>query len=498
LGWTWRRDRYRPAPQMGNLNFFGGAEADDEEQEAQALDNWRPQSEANAHAGLKRKKLSSKSSESSEDDDGGSVSEDGASSDASEQESAGGSSQGDKDSDKDQGSQKSGSSKGDDDQSSDAESEADKQADMLQKQRDAKRKKKIVVRMDFEPLLSLHEPLAQIIEEPADLFAQRKGKKHQRSADQAAIDDAQAANRNKAKLAAEWLMDMGLDDCILKELAQSLGEDPDELKYSIVQSGRFTVDEDGNVKRTMLQKIFDCMESDVETFREVNDKLVDQGEDEHGIDQAMRDAIRGSLGELRLKTANDVELLEHVDLEAEAADQRMEERESRAREKEAKQRKRGRTSGVGDDDEESSDDEDGDFGMNKEAERRALAFRRVQVQKKIEDFLRMYTKGQNLIKISKGKKYHRRVYVDTTKKSLVIQGATGPKLYAFAKMKEVDMDTRTTPEGRVENLVICAIENQGRITKELILVFPDQSKANNFVNCVTLFMAALRPHGKHK
>lgn len=82
----------------------------------------------------------------------------------------------------------------------------------------------------------------------------------------------------------------------------------------------------------------------------------------------------------------------------------------------------------------------------------------------------------------------------------MIQGATGPKLYAFAKMKEVDMDTRTTPEGRVENLVICAIENQGRITKELILVFPDQSKANNFVNCVTLFMAALRPahHGKKK
>lgn len=144
-------------------------------------------------------------------------------------------------------------------------------------------------------------------------------------------------------------------------------------------------------------------------------------------------------------------------------------------------------------DEESSSDEEGDFSMNKEAERRALAFRRVQVQKKIEDFLRLYTKGQNLIKHSKGKKFHRRVYIDTVKKSLVIQGATGPKLYAFAKMKDVDMDVRTTPEGRVENLVVCAIENSGRITKELTLCFPDHAKANQFVNCITLFSAALRP-----
>jgi len=59
-------------------------------------------------------------------------------------------------------------------------------------------------------------------------------------------------------------------------------------------------------------------------------------------------------------------------------------------------------------------------------------------------------------------------------------------------MKEVDIDTHTTKEGRVETHVICAMEKSGRIYKELILAFPDQVKANNFVNCLTLFSLALR------
>merc|ERR1719210_276317 len=118
----------------------------------------------------------------------------------------------------------------------------------------------------------------------------------------------------------------------------------------------------------------------------------------------------------------------------------------------------------------SSDDEGGLTSVNKEAERKALAFRRTQVQRKIEDFLKSYTKGQNLTKINaKGKRYHRRVYVDTAKKSLVVQGASGPKFFPFASMKEVDIETRTTKEGRVETLVICAIEKDGRIVKEVDL-----------------------------
>merc|ERR1712187_692719 len=142
---------------------------------------------------------------------------------------------------------------------------------------------------------------------------------------------------------------------------------------------------------------------------------------------------------------------------------------------------------------ESSTDEEGKGSTNREAERKALAFRRVQVQRKIEEFLKVYTKGQNLTKINnKGKRYHRRVYVDTTRKSLVVQGASGPKFFPFASMKEVDIETRTTKEGRVETLVICAIEKGGRITKELKLSFPDQARANTFVNCVTLFSLALR------
>jgi len=481
---------------MGNYFGFGGDAGDDEEEEAKQLDSWRPQSEAGL-AGLRKKRDKDKaSSESSHDESGQSESQDGASSEASQEDSiAGDSVEGESEGKAE--SDAAGSEKGSEGDS-DADSEEGKQADMMQKQRDAKRKKKIVVRMDFEPLLSLHEPLSVIVEEPANLFAHRKRKKtgKQGAAQQAAIDDAQNANRRKAKMAAEWLIDMGLDDCLLKELAQSIGEDPDELKYAIIQSNRFTVDEDGVVKRTMLQKIFDVMESDVETFREVLEKLVlELQEEEDIVENQMRDAIRGSMQELRLKMAQDVELLEHVDLEAEAADARQEEKEARSKEKEAKARKRG---DAAQQEEESSSDDDGDFSMNKEAERRALAFRRVQVQKKIEDFLRLYTKGQNLIKISKGKKYHRRVYIDTVKKSLVIQGATGPKLYAFAKMKDVDMDVRTTPEGRVENLVVCAIENSGRITKELTLCFPDHAKANQFVNCITLFSAALRPQRGQK
>lgn len=457
---------------------------------AKQLDSWRPQSDTGL-AGLRKKRDKDKaSSESSHDESGQSESQDGASSEGTQEDSiAGDSVEGESEGKAE--SDAAGSEKGSEGDS-DADSEEGKQADMMQKQRDAKRKKKIVVRMDFEPLLALHEPLSVIVEEPADLFAHRKRKRGGKagSAQQAAIDDAQNANRRKAKMAAEWLIDMGLDDCLLKELAQSIGEDPDELKYALIQSNRFTVDEDGVVKRTMLQKIFDVMESDVETLREVLDKLVvELQEEEDAVENQVRESIRGSNGELRLKLAQDVELLEHVDLESEAIEARAEEKEQRTKEKELRARKRGEAQ----DEDESSSGDEGDFSMNKEAERRALAFRRVQVQKKIEDFLRLYTKGQNLIKISKGKKFHRRVYIDTVKKSLVIQGATGPKLYAFAKMKDVDMDVRTTPEGRVENLVICAIENNGRITKELTLCFPDHAKANQFVNCITLFSAALRP-----
>ncbi|CAK9108225.1 unnamed protein product [Durusdinium trenchii] len=100
-------------------------------------------------------------------------------------------------------------------------------------------------------------------------------------------------------------------------------------------------------------------------------------------------------------------------------------------------------------------------------EKKALAFRRLQVQIKIEEFLKSYTRGQNLVKINaRGKRYARRVYVDTAKRALVVQGANGPKFFPFAAMKEVDLETRTTKEGRVETLVICAIEKEGRIVKD--------------------------------
>ena len=55
-------------------------------------------------------------------------------------------------------------------------------------------------------------------------------------------------------------------------------------------------------------------------------------------------------------------------------------------------------------------------GIIKDTEQRAIEFRRIQVQRKAEDFLRHYTKGQNLVKVVGNKRYHRRVYLDTGRK----------------------------------------------------------------------------------
>merc|ERR1719313_2242507 len=137
--------------------------------------------------------------------------------------------------------------------------------------------------------------------------------------------------------------------------------------------------------------------------------------------------------------------------------------------------------------EEGEDDEE-----MKETEQRAVEFRRIQVQRKAEDFLRQYTKGQNLIKVVGNRRYHRRVYLDTGRKALVIQGARGPKTYLFENMREIDLESKTTKEGRLETLVTIAVEKNWRVFKELVLSFPDQHKGNTFVNCLSLFAMALR------
>lgn len=471
---------------MGNI--FGGGNADEEEEEDdERLRRWRPAIASHQHGALKRNKATSKSSESSDEGSGGHSDGQSVASSASkiDSESDKSDSQGDEKSDGSEGSGKDGSS-------SEEGSENDEELQELARRDLDKKKKKIVVRMDFPPLLSLHEPLSVEMEVPADLFAHAKKKRKAVTAEKKAIEDATSMSRKKAKAAAEWLNDMGLEEVPLVELAQGIGEDIDELRYALVQSKRFTVDEEGIVRKALLQRILDIMESDIETLQEVLDKLEDA--DAAGV----KAAVKNSGGELRMKVANDIELVEHVDVDAEQRIRREEEREKRAAEKEEKRRAKAKRSKKGeqveeDSDSESSTDEEGAGNVNRVAEKKALAFRRVQVQRKIEEFLKLYTKGQNLTKISaKGKRYHRRVYVDTTRKSLVVQGASGPKFFPFAAMKEVDIETRTTKEGRVETLVICAIEKRGRIVKELNLAFPDQARANTFVNCVTLFSLALR------
>lgn len=480
-------------------NFFNSDAAEEEQEEVEALQRWRPASEQQMFGALKRKKMSSKSSESSEEGSGGGQSESASvtsSASKMESESSDGEGGSEKGGDDEKGSQGSKEDAGESSEGSDLE---DAEAEERAKKDDAKRKKKPIVRMEFEPLLSLHEPLATVMEEPADLFAKGKRKRKHERAERAAIEDAAAQFREKAKMAAEWMLDMGYEECPLNEVAQAVAESPDELRYCLEQSHRFTVDNDDVVKQTLLQRVLNIMESDIETMGEVMDKL---GEDE---EEGVRDAVKSSLGELRIEVANDIPLIKHVDIEVEQRMKREEEKELRLKEKTEKQKARNKRSKKmqniqEDDSDDSSSDEEGEEGtgdatvsVNKEAERKALAFRRVQVQRKIEDFLKLYTRGQNLQKINaKGKRYHRHVYVDTTKRALVVQGASGPKFFPFVSMKEVDIDTRTTKEGRVETHVICAMEKGGRIYKELNLAFPDQAKANHFVNCVTLFSSALR------
>eukprot|EP00747_Dinoflagellata_sp_TGD_P082935 gnl/TRDRNA2_/TRDRNA2_161891_c0_seq1.p1 gnl/TRDRNA2_/TRDRNA2_161891_c0~~gnl/TRDRNA2_/TRDRNA2_161891_c0_seq1.p1 ORF type:complete len:466 (+),score=135.31 gnl/TRDRNA2_/TRDRNA2_161891_c0_seq1:81-1478(+) len=458
---------------MGNM--FGPAEEEEDAAAEAALDAWRPQLSAGQQFAMKRKRVSS-ASDDSDDASGASESHSEASSHSHASEDK---------SESEAGSEKEGSEKGDDSEK-DSASEAEEETDALAKSRADKRKKKVVVRMEFEPLLSLHDPLATIIEDPVNLLRVGGPRKHA-----AAIDEGFKIHRDKAILAADWMKEMGHEECFLKEMARALGENAEELKYSLIQSGRFDVDDDDKVMRTPLQMIFDVMENDIETVQEVLEKLKYQVDDDK-----LRVAVKSSKGELRIKLASDVELIEHADLEAEAEEFRKEEIEKHRREREERRKNKKKKKGENaDDDDDDSDDSGDDYAVasGKEAERRALAFRRAQVQRKIEEFLKMYTKGVNLTKINaKGKRYHRRVYVDTVRKSLVIQGASGPKFFPFASMKEVDIETRTTKEGRVETLVICAIEKSGRIVKELNLSFPDQAKANTFVNCVTLFALALR------
>eukprot|EP00913_Durusdinium_trenchii_P021976 g20649.t1 len=187
--------------------------------------------------------------------------------------------------------------------------------------------------------------------EPAEIFSTGKSGKRNKRMEEAAFEDAKAIYRAKSKTAAAWLDEMGLEDCLLAELSQGIGEDADELRFALEQSKRFVVDDDHVVEKTLVQRVFDVMESDIETMTEVLNKLGDVSEAE------VRAAVKDSLGEFKIRVANDIELLERVDVEA-----------------------------------------------------------------------------------GRRKRYARRVYVDTAKRALVVQGANGPKFFPFAAMKEERMD----------------------------------------------------------
>ncbi|CAE7035220.1 SLU7 [Symbiodinium natans] len=464
---------------MGN-GIFGGRNDDEEEEAAEqkALGKWRP--ELIGHGAVTVKK---KSQATGEDRDlAVSIDSDDQGSDSSvsqmeeEKEVVRAEVEAEDEIHEDKASQHEGSHR--EAAGSDSEDGFDPEEEAATKRDEARRRKKIIVRMEFEPLLSLHEPLGATVEEPAEIFSVGKGGKRNKRLEEAALEDANVTYRAKSKAAAERLMEMGLEECSLAELA--IGEDPNELRFALEQSKRFVVDDDLWVEKTLVQKVMDVMETDddIVPMTRVLNKLGESSE------AAVRLAVRDSLGELKIRFANDIEHIERVDPEEEQRAKREQEKVQRAKEKMEKKkelqkrsrRKRGKKGEEEQEAESESSDEDG--GPEDVADKKALAFRRLQVQIKIEEFLKAYTRGQNLVKINaKGRRYARRVYVDTSKRALVIQGANGPKFFPFASMKEVDLETRTTKEGRVETIVICAIEKDGRIVKELTLAFPDQSKA---------------------
>lgn len=476
---------------MGNA--FGGRSDEDEEEAAEqkALERWRPEVAGHTTVTVKKRVQAQNSHEENDAEHYGEADNASAVSSVSqmeeEQEVVVEEEAEEDEQQEEEKQQVEGGSQG----GSESSEEFDAEAEAAAKRDEARKKMKIVVRMEFEPLLSLNEPLGNTLEEPAEIFSTGKSGKRNKRMEEAAFEDAKAIYRAKSKTAAAWLDEMGLEDCLLAELSQGIGEDADELRFALEQSKRFVVDDDHVVEKTLVQRVFDVMESDIETMTEVLNKLGDVSEAE------VRAAVKDSLGEFKIRVANDIELLERVDVEEEQRAKREEEKVQRVKEKMQKkkeQQKRRRRRGKKEEDaEEESDSSEEDLGGQDPAEKKALAFRRLQVQIKIEEFLKSYTRGQNLVKINaRGKRYARRVYVDTAKRALVVQGANGPKFFPFAAMKEVDLETRTTKEGRVETLVICAIEKEGRIVKELTLAFPDQAKASTFVNCVTLFSLALR------
>lgn len=475
---------------MGNTiaSFF--QEEDEEEEEQERLKKWRPA------GALQHRTAAAKKKDQAQDDDSDASGHDTDDGDADssargdDESSAGDATprSGGGDEVKSKGSEK-GKESSDD---SDAED-----VGALQVQEAVTSKQKFIVKMDFEPLLSLHEALEKEIDEPAKLWETSKASKKTQRAERAALESVQATHRNKAKLLADWMAEMELEECTLLEAAVELNMDSSLIRYAITSCKRFEVDQEDQVKKTLLLHVLECMESDIETVKEVLDKLVIFDVDQNDL----KAAVEASGGELRFKEANGVHLLERVDVQAEVRVQRALEKEKKLQEKEAKQKAKARRSRKSKTDDEGSDessscsDDEHDVktALNREAEKKALAFRRLQVQRKIEEFLNLYTRGQNLQKInSKGQRYNRRVYVDTNRRALVIQGASGARFFPFVNMKEIDIDTHTSKEGQLETQVICAMEKGGRIYKELILCFSDQQKASMFVNCLTLFSQALR------
>lgn len=410
----------------------GGADLKAEAQKA--LDGWRPAVSAFALALQQKRKHMDE-----EEEEAGEAEEEDEDEKADEAKS---------------GSDRSGASLSDDQSGSDDEAQRQQLAELRAGQA------KQTARMEFQPILELLEEEAEEdFAEPAELIqVKRKQKKKKHVATSAmGMGEAIELVRKILKIMVEEHKDVELPS----EVAKTLDTPEKTLRDAVAYAGdgilELREDEDGNqvFEKCIGQKIFEeIQDNDGEPLavKDLGDTL---DEDDATILEAVEDS--GGVLEIEMKRKK-----EQVKIRDGAVDMldRVEE---------------------GEDDEEL-----------KETEQRAIEFRRIQVQRKAEDFLRHYTKGQNLVKVVGNKRYHRRVYLDTGRKALVIQGARGPKMYLFEHMREIDLESKTTKEGRLETLVTIAVEKNGRVYKEIVLSFPDQHKGSTFVNCLSLFAMALR------
>merc|ERR1719305_1618582 len=259
------------------------------------------------------------------------------------------------------GSDRSGASLSDDQSGSDDEAQRKQLADIRAD------KTKQTARMEFQPILELLDVEAEDdFAEPAELIQVKKKSKKKKQVATSAMGMGEAMEwvRKILKIMGEEHKDVELPSELAKTLETAEKTLRDAVAYAADGILELREDEDGNqvFEKCIGQKIFEeIQDNDGEPI-----SVRDLGETLDVDDAEILEAVEDSGGVLEIEMKRKKELVKIRDGAVDLLDRTGEEEE----------------------DEEL-----------KETEMRAVEFRRIQVQRKAEDFLRQYTKGQNLIKV---------------------------------------------------------------------------------------------------